>query len=237
MQALKLGSAVLTASCIMLWSGTALAGGYGFFLEYGRNIAAPGGGISEEIDYLNAELIYLLGFGFPESDLLNLLDRNEFAIGFSMDTNVAADRLFNYRLDFGFHRSMWVNDDDPLDRVLALALGRPSGSSNGIMLNNVFGFGVLRTPAVRVWLGPAIRMNFDYYGDGEAFDYQLGIGPQLGINFNMGSVFTIVLSSAYNYKWGWLLDLSVFDEGVTSHRDHYVSVNLSFLFRSSGDQF
>jgi hypothetical protein len=229
MQALKLGSAVLTASCIMVWSGTALAGGYGFFLEYGRNIAAPGGDISAELDYLNAELINQFGFGFPESDVLDLLDRNEFAIGFSMDTNVAADRLFNYRLDVGYHRSAWVDD------LFATVSG--FGSSNGVMLNNVFGFGVLRTSAVRVWLGPAIRMNFDVYPDAELFDYQLGVGPQLGINLNTGSVFTIVLSSAYNYKWGWFLDTSVLEEGVTSHRDHYVSVNLSFLFRSSGDQF
>lgn len=204
-----LAMTILVASSIVIWSGAASAGGYGFYAEYGRNIATSGGDIGPD---LLAER--------------GLADRNEVGFGFALDTNVAADRLFNYRMDFGYHGSFWA--DSATDSVL--------GGANGLMFNNAFGFGILRTSVLRLWLGPAFRMNFDWYGDVDLFDYQFGVGPQAGLNFHVGPV-SFVLSSAYNYKFGWFIDTSGFNLPVEAHRDHYVSVNLAVLFRSGGDQF
>jgi hypothetical protein len=195
----------LALALVLLSSGSAMAGGTGLFIEYGRNIAAPGGDI-----------------GDPGGAALDLLDRNELAVGISFDSNLAReDDLFNFRFDIGYHRASFASGVS--DAVF--------GDSNGAMLNGAFGFGLLRTSGMRLWLGPALRMNFDYYGASELFDYQLGIGPQVGLNFNLGGNATVTLSTAYNYKWGWLVDTSIFDAGVESHRDHYVMVNLSFYIR------
>ena len=62
-------------------------------------------------------------------------------------------------------------------------------------------------------------------------------GPQAGFNFHLGDRLSLVLSSAYNYKWGWSVDTSGFNAPLQGHRDHYISVNLALLFRSSGDVF
>ena len=181
-----------------------MAGGIGLFIEYGRNVAATGGDI-----------------GSPPEPVLDLLDRNELAIGITTDSNLASeDDLFNFRFDLGYHRASFANGFS--EAIF--------GSSNGAMMNGAFGVGLLRTSGLRLWLGPAVRMNFDYFGQSEIFDYQVGVGPQAGINLNFGGNSTIVISAAYNYKWGWFVDTR-FDSETESHRDHYLMVNLAFYLR------
>jgi hypothetical protein len=201
---------------------SAEAVGFGGFFEYGRDFTGSGGDLAGAV----ANVIPLSSF-----------DRNEFGVGFSLDTNLARDRLFNYRLDLGFHVVDWANPN------LLAAAGTQNGY--GFMWNNAFGFGVFRNEHVRLWLGPAGRVNFDYYSNSftdtlDIVDVQLGVGPEIGFNMHLGRHFTTTLSVAYNYKWGWyaFANSNTFNNDVTiSHTDNYVGVNLAFFFRTSGDQF
>lgn len=204
-------------------ANTAEAAGFGGFFEYGRDFTGSGGDLGSAAATT----------GIP----LSSLDRNEFGVGFSLDTNLARDRLFNYRLDLGFHAVDWANPN--------VITAGGTGNGYGFMWNNAFGFGVFRNEHFRLWLGPAGRLNFDYYSNSftsiaDVADLQLGVGPEIGFNMHLGRHFTSTLSVAYNYKWGWY----VFPNGSTfagnttvTHTDNYVGVNLAFFFRTSGDQF
>jgi len=224
---------VLTASILIallasLTPGTALATGFGAYFEYGHDWTAGGGQLGNAATLSGNSPAFRAAF-----------DRNEFGIGFALDTNLAKDRVFNYRLDLGFHIDDWTNNAGPP------FLGYTNGY--GLMWNNAFGFGVVRTENFRLWIGPAARMNVDYYSNANPFlgnladivDFQVGVGPQIGFNTHLGRHLTTTLSVAYNYKWGWYFaPNSVFFTNTSfSHTDNYVGVNLAFFFRTSGDQF
>src|SRR5437870_4786207 len=85
-------------------------------------------------------------------------DEDHFGGGFSFDTNVAADNLFNYRLDVGYQKV--EGDYGPFGDV----------DGDGIVLDNAFGFGEFRSDRARVWIGPAVRLTFDFFDDVPIFD-------------------------------------------------------------------
>jgi len=205
MNSFKLGAFVVASFACVLVAGQPAAGGTGLFIEYGRNIATSGGDV-----------------GNPPAAALDLLDRNELSIGLTTDSNLAdPDKLTNFRFDIGYHRVAYASGfSDAL-----------FGASNGAMMNGALGFGILRAEAFRLWVGPALRMNFDYYDRVQTFDYQIGVGPQVGFNFNFGDNLSAVLTGAYNYKWGWFVDTSSAGFGTSSHRDHYLMINLALYLR------
>jgi hypothetical protein len=204
MIAIRRAMAVLIP-CLLLVPASAMAGSVGGFIEFGHSYAAS---IGEPL-------------ALPAS-FFDLVDRGESSIGLTYDSNLhrVEDRL-NWRFDVGYHYVRW---DDYITQVFA-------GPAHGLMLNGALGYGFIRTPELRAWLGPALRMNFDSYGDIDLFDYQLGLGPQLGVNaFDLASV-----SLAYNYKWGWAVDRSGFGRPTRSHRDHYVGLSATIFFYYFGE--
>ena len=80
-------------------------------------------------------------------------DTRRLSFGFVMDTAPAQDRLFNYRLNVGLE----AFEADWDDTCCEMDLG-------GVAVDNTFGFGVLRTDSVRLWVGPRVRVGF-YGGD------------------------------------------------------------------------
>jgi hypothetical protein len=216
MKKLNLCTAMMAAILVFTFTGQAQAVGLGAFFEYGWDYPTKGGDLFANVPDIIAD------------PALDLIAGNEWGVGFALDTNVAKDRLFNYRLDFGYHRSE------------AGILGVLGESSNGVMWNNVFGFGVLRTKLLRLYLGPAVRMNFDWYDRNQVLDYQLGVGGQLGLNVNLPAKVTLNASTSYAYKFGWLIDTRPAGFGplpTVSHRDHYIGLNFAVFFRSGGDEF
>jgi hypothetical protein len=75
---------------------------------------------------------------------------DRFGIGFVMDTNVATDRLFNYRLELGYQKS-W-REFDVLSRDIEFS---------GFTWNNYFGFAPYRSQNIRLWMGPTLRFSVD----------------------------------------------------------------------------
>ncbi|HYD48154.1 MAG TPA: hypothetical protein VEB21_07400 [Terriglobales bacterium] len=149
-------------------------------------------------------------------------------IGFTYDTDVARDTLFNYRLQAGYQFSSYeyesFNGDD---------------EGHGLNLLNAFGFGIFRSPFVRVWAGPAIRFTVDSIDSGgnEFVDVSLGGGPIVGANFHVGPNLTLSPSIAYNYSWvGSYCDDCFGDDDETGD-EHRISLNFAILFRTPDDFF
>lgn len=106
---------------------------------------------------------------------------------FILDTAVAKDKVFNYRLGLGYEKETFD--------VGTREVGR-------FALTNTFGFGVLRTEAVRLWLGPQIF--FAYGSDDTYHDLDAGAAFVLGTNFAVGPVVSLGLELGYGigfHRW------------------------------------
>ncbi|PLX98416.1 MAG: hypothetical protein C0623_12130 [Desulfuromonas sp.] len=108
------------------------------------------------------------------------IDSTHHDFGFVVDSNLATNRMFNYRLELG--RTM-LEIEDYNNRAGVDA------DLDGLVMNHNFGFGGLVAPNIRLWFGPEIRMEL-IEGDLEGatardFDlYGFGVGATAGVNFN-----------------------------------------------------
>lgn len=158
----------------------AQAGGIGGSLSYSRGHASL-----EDTDNVWSDLDV-------QSDMAGF--------GLVFDTNLAQDRLFNYRLN----ASIQFTDQEVQQSGLE---NQVQGTS--FAFDQTFGFGIIRTPEVRVFVGPSLhlgvgRTDDDYFVDGFQANYDqttfsAGIGPELGVNFNVGRHLTLSLSSFARY--------------------------------------
>jgi hypothetical protein len=113
--------------------------------------------------------------------------------GFVLDTAPASNRLFNYQLNIAYDKfsnnnaSAWKDTD--LD---------------GFMMSHNFGFGGLITPNIRLWFGPEVRLSW-HEGSPNSFPnytirtFGIGIGPVVGMNFNVGERLTFALKGGYQF--------------------------------------
>lgn len=99
--------------------------------------------------------------------------------GFVLDTAVGEGR-FNYRLNFGY--------DNVIDSGSRFVTGP---SMHRIIISNAFGFGLIKTEKVRIWMGPEVGLScqFNTYRDRKFFVI-FQAGAVLGINLNAGNGFT-----------------------------------------------
>lgn len=134
-------------------------------------------------------------------------------LGFVMDTNLSGDSTFNYRLTLA--GASYEIKDSPFDDM------------SGITIINDFGFGIVKKPNFRLWMGPQLRLSWisQQSGNGqEELDlFSFGIGPVLGANFNIGSSATIALTGAYVFH--------------TTNGEYYDSSGWWYDFESDGELF
>jgi hypothetical protein len=153
--------------------------------------------------------------------------------GFVLDTAVAKDKLFNYRLNIGVET--FVSDLDELAVEMDLS---------GVAIDNTFGFGVMRGDTVRLWLGPRLRLGF-FDGDvqpeiapnTDIYLLEVGLGGVFGANFNIGSTVTLGLTTGYMYSgYGGIVE-GVSDEDVTLTGDGgRVFLSGVLIFRMGADR-
>ena len=153
--------------------------------------------------------------------------------GFVLDTAVAKDKLFNYRLNIGVET--FKSDLDELAVETDLA---------GVAIDNTFGFGVLRGDTVRLWLGPRLRVGF-FDGDvqpevapnTDIYLLEAGLGGVFGANFNIGSTVTLGLTTGYMYTgYGGIVE-GVSAEDVTLTGDGgRVFLSGVLIFRIGADR-
>lgn len=175
--------------------------------------------------------------------------------GFVMDTKLAGDKLFNYRLNIGFHYSSSLADNPDYIAILPDSYYNYGYdvSNYSLVFDNTFGFGFLRTPALRLWAGPQLRFGYTF-GTGDAnckycnytdkleiTDYQVGLGfaPVLGANFNLGNVVSLCADMGYRWTIGYGgCNYDYYDNSFASNNDAGVFsevseyfVNISLIFR------
>lgn len=167
--------------------------------------------------------------------------------GFVMDTNLASNQVFNYRMELSFtnlHTPYQGKALNPLTTILYWVFtGIPSPQydsktyyEDSLAMTTVhyFGFGVVRSKHVRFWLGPQITfggMLTNLTG------LYAGLGFAMGLNFNIGDVFTLSLVGAGRFLGGGRFYTY---QGVTYTTGGYGGdgmVTLAFIFRIPGDKY
>jgi len=160
-------------------------------------------------------------FNLPESNY----DSDSF--GFVLDTNVAKNKLFNYRFT--------IKDEENSSEVGSIKY-------EGIAMTHDFGFGIIRAPHFRLWVGPRINIAiYDEVSIGNvrtsADIFGFAIGPVLGVNFHLPKVasFSITAGQVRGEYFGDInnsFNNNVFDVDV-DYKSNFI--NFSVLFRFNDD--
>ena len=183
------------------------------------------------------------------------------ALGLTLDTNVARDRIFNYRLELLVEFVDATIDYDEA-AIAGFAAFNPNNFPSldqdvdgvGFGISQTFGFGIVRTRAVRLYLGPKIRVgvwtgesddNVGAFDDVRYVGVDAGIGAELGMNIHLGDHVSISPTVSYIAGAGYIAtddDRRPFNGGSNSNYGYVgfnnrVSVGVSVLFRSAGDVF
>ena len=172
-------------------------------------------------------------------------DASQFGINFIFDTNVSKNNIFNYRLNFGieFFNHDFTYEYSYYDYYYGMTFyDYYDGSFDGlrIVTDHTFGFGIVKSSVIRLWMGPNVRLGF-IAGDNAGITLGGGL-TILGLNFNMGSVFTLALEAGYMFDADIYFD-SIYNEIYNYNAGSWFEYNedsglnnlfvakLSFLFR------
>jgi hypothetical protein len=166
-----------------------------------------------------------------------------YEIGLSFDTNLAQDRLVNYRLSANLQI---------IEQKLNQRAAKAKIDGAGFALNQVLGFGVFRSPRMRVFIGPSLHLGIAGFDEHETVQgvrvkfeevlFTAALGPELGVNMHVGKRFTVSVSGFYRYG----LQVQGFDDpfdvggasdGVFTGDIHRVGVTTAIYFRTGGDQY
>jgi len=180
----------------------------------------------------------------PDTDTGFRKSSEHLSYGFALDTSPASDNLFNYNLNIGYDQfsnkntkrsNAWENTD--LD---------------GFLMSHNFGFGGLITSSIRVWFGPELRLEWLEGAPSNFSDFKIrlfgfGIGPVLGLNFNISERLTGVIKVGYQnmqyHGYGRGRFSHATDSASISSNDYdydirekLVYVTFEFLARTSGSK-
>ncbi len=148
---------------------------------------------------------------------------NHFVFGYLSDNCAKRDQLYGHRFSIGFDLAM-------LDVA-------GSGSANGYGLNikHTWAFGVVRTSAFRVWIGPAVKFYTNYYTEGDGLVMTgVGAGPEVGVNIHLGDSVSLAISGGYHFTYMMAYDLGASNFGHDP--EHMFSVTVAPIFLSGEDK-
>lgn len=126
------------------------------------------------------------------------VDSNGGAIGFALDTSPGYGSTFNDRLNIGLESQ---DLEDEYGDTLEMG---------GFVIENIFGFAIVRRPDFRWWAGPLVRIGFysgetdNYYDHGdrhktEADLFEFGVGMATGLNLRVGPHLFIAPSAGIRF--------------------------------------
>jgi hypothetical protein len=170
---------------------------------------------------------------FPDQDL-DVDFKPSAGLGLAFDSNIGKDSLFNYRLGLEVMKQ-------ELDTVNGDACVDDCDFGTRFNMVHTFGFGVLRTQTVRLWVGPRINIAYDSdTGDNgyERIGFEFGIAPSVGINVNLGRVVSLAADLDYRFAstaGAWDSDISL-DGGSYSGTTRGLTARFYLLFRF-GERF
>lgn len=148
------------------------------------------------------------------------IDAKTGAFGFVLDTAPTNERVFNYRLNVGLARQ-------------ELDWDGPKIKTDGIYVENIFGFAFVRNESFRWWAGPLVRVGY-YAGEiqfasgDEDVDYgEFGVGAVTGLNFKVGNT---VISPSIGVRYsGFAGEVDSVEDEIEGHASN-VFANLAVLF-------
>jgi len=159
---------------------------------------------------LNAGDAQALGLGLHVA--VGQGENNHEQIGISLDTAVAEDRQFNYRMNLGFEKFELEDHWGDKDKF------------SGWILENTFGFQILANEKLKLWAGPQIVTGL--YEN----DFGFGLGASLGVNLHIGDKTSLGITlGVRRSEYSGILDDSEYDT------IGYLRVD--FFFRTAGDRF
>ena len=211
-------------AALLLLPSASWALGLGANLGYSYRTGTLGGNdvaLGSFIDYPDLD--------FSSSDL---------NVGFTLDTAVARDRLFNYRLNLNYVHG-WI---DP--KTVPGLSPNAETRSDGLDLENVFGFGVIRRPDLRWWIGPMFRISIEraLSVDANAAQYfaspllNVGAGIVTGVNLHRGKHMSAGLTLGYDINYALFEYDSPIDIQYLGAM-HRVTVGVTVLYRFGNDIF
>lgn len=162
--------------------------------------------------------------GTAEWDAWNINDKFETDIdqketGIVMDTAVASDNSFNYRLQL-------ASVDTEYDAI----------EMEGKMMTHTFGFAVVSNQTMRLWIGPQISLR-----DLDAKDKNLslelnGIALQAvaGINLHISSSLSLIGELGYSLSSDYETDSDIFDTYDVEEDRSFFNVGIIYRF---GDNY
>ncbi|HSV98055.1 MAG TPA: hypothetical protein VLM75_14130 [Spirochaetota bacterium] len=120
-------------------------------------------------------------------------ERSLFGFGLLIDTAVAKDKLFNYRLQLGIATGSLSIDGTQYSKSIGLT---------EYHMYHSFGFGLVRTDSMRLWLGPQLglgnaRGSYSYAGKlgMKYIETFASIGAILGLNAHLSERISLGLST------------------------------------------
>lgn len=132
--------------------------------------------------------------------------------GMVLDTAVARNHVFNYRLNLGYEK-LKIDFDQKFE----------NDRLESVVIDQDFGFAVYKSDTGRIWFGPEQRIFFSHD------EFGMGIGPVLGINLHTSREASLAL------KLGFLF--SGFVDFSDYEKESHAFLNLAILFRSEEDQY
>jgi hypothetical protein len=121
--------------------------------------------------------------------------------GLVIDSAVARDSLFNYRLNIGGgFGPVDVKKTGGGTNIFGLPIssrGKWHFNVWDVQMFHSFGFGVVRTEVVRLWIGPQVGLGYAGAGYGQVY---FKMGPVIGLNINAGDVFTFFIDGGYRFN-------------------------------------
>lgn len=199
-------------SILLMVPSTASAVGYGMNFTYGHRM----GDLSDVDDFIN-DLEWT---------------SNDFAFGFTLDTAVAKDKVFNYRMNLNYERGI-------IDLKIAGLGSADDQKSNGMAMDHIFAFGVVRNDNMRLWVGPAIRLSvsgIDQSGY-NGIEADFGFGAIAGVNIHMSDLISAGLTFGYTYNGAIAGTDTVGIDTAFTGGLHRISAGVVVLFRGRGDQY
>lgn len=156
--------------------------------------------------------------------------RTIYSFGFILDTAVSTDSIFNYRLQLGYGFGSLKIDGTYYSETIDI---------NEFQFYNTFGFGIVRSQYVRIWLGPQIGLG---YGDGEYTylgesnyygDIFISLGAVLGFNIHLGGLISLSIDGGIRETLIFSLTSSSDDLWLYYNKYYSVEVfaDVAVLFR------
>jgi len=158
------------------------------------------------------------------SSLFNQLINSLGGTDIVVDTAVAKNQLFNYRLSLECYNMTERKD---------YLIFNYSYSLNRLVLANTFGFGFIRTRFVRVWAGPQLTVSYEFTNRSDSILNSVvynKIGSVVGVNFHTGEETTLAFELGFRAGLGFDVSKSIYQTILNAKPEPIASIKL--IFRS-----